>query len=636
MRSSPHFFLLTGAFFVLLGALNACRTQPKIQKGHYSQFYQPGNLVRLLITERISAGRDRIRLEAQVVSAKRVHTRGKVFVTVRDLGEGYRPKCGDTLVTRKSLQMIAPPVNPGSFDFRTYAARKKVIHQLGLGQGQFLCLVGREKGVRGISNGINQRLQLELERALHGADALALSKALLLGYRNELSHELLDEYKAAGAMHILAISGLHVGIILLALMGITRPMRKFRSGKGIQMILVVAGLWAYALITGMTVSAVRAVSMFTLLTLGRTMNRDAGLMRNLIISAFVLLLVEPFYLFDVGFQLSYSALGGITLFASFLRSSPEKSSKINSYVVQLLSVSGAAQLGVFPLSLLYFRQFSGVFLLSSLLLLPVLGFTLGSGYTVILVSMLTDSPILVAGPYEHWIELINSAVRLISRAEVLIVRNAYFPPLFCLLAYMGLLLLYTGLKENRPAFVFFCGLILLSMQLVWLWERSSAYGKEELIVFHLWNESLVARRQGAQLILFESDPGSRHQEKVLNDYRSVFPGSISVKEALETGSRASRIFSVDGGLIFVLDDSNGAGILETNPDFPLKPKVIVLLSSPRINLDRLLSRLKPAYVVADGSNYPSFVQRWKRACAVHRVRFHATSEAGAFVYPLQN
>ncbi len=461
--------------------------------------------------------------------------------------------------------------------------------------------------------------------------ALALAKALLLGYRHELSSDLLEGYKQAGAMHILAISGLHVGIILFALLRITRSMSRHRTGKAIQLVLVVFGLWGYALITGMSVSAVRAVSMFSLLTLGRSMNRDTGLMRNLVTSAMILLMIDPLLVFDVGFQLSYSALAGIGLFTPLLKRSREKFSPAGNYILQILVVSCAAQLGVLPLSLLYFKQFSGVFLISSLALLPVLGFTLAWGYAIVVFSIFARQPAIVGSYYEQWLQWINITVETIGSADVLILKNVYYPMSFCLLTYLLISLLYLGIRKNKIALVFLFGLLLLIMQLEWLRERRQFLDTEELIVFHLWKESLIVKRQGNQLCTLKPSSDAGYRDRVLKEYGSLFPGRILTPGNCEDERRPAGFAAVGSDLVMVLDDTLGRAVA-SNPWKLPNPEVLVLVNSPRINLERLLGRLMPEKVVADGSNYPSFAKRWRETCKLRGIAFHDTSVEGAFLY----
>ena len=135
--------------------------------------------------------------------------------------------------------------------------------------------------------------------------------ALLLGQRQDISKELTANYSKAGAIHILAVSGLHVGIILWMLSFVLKPLERFKKGKVIKLVLVVLFLWFFAVLAGMSASVTRAVTMFSAIAIGQFFNKRNAIEQSLIFSMFLLLLLKPLFLFDVGFQLSYLAVFGI-------------------------------------------------------------------------------------------------------------------------------------------------------------------------------------------------------------------------------------------------------------------------------------------------------------------------------------
>jgi competence protein ComEC len=398
------------------------------------------------------------------------------------------------------------PENPGAFDFKSYAARKNIIHQLYLKEGSFVLNRGKSSGLPVASARLNQNLQRVMERALRQPREQAIAKALLLGDRNDIPEELLDRFKGAGAMHILAISGLHVGIIQLLLTFLTRPLRLLRWGRVLSMILVVTGLWGYALLTGMAVSSIRAVSMFTLLTIGQSVRRRSGMLNNLSNSAFVLLLFNPLYLLDVGFQLSYSALIGIGLGSGIMKKRKRqgtKKTRLRKYFFGLVQVSCAAQIGVMPMSLLYFNQFSGLFLVSSLILLPVLGSTLLFGYSVLIAASFFDLPSLVSKGLELWMGIIVKSINWLGGIDELIFEGVYFPLEFCFLTGAGLVMLTQAAARKKPVYLGISGFCLICMQLIWIHQRIELVRTEELMVFHIRGESLVVLRKGPVLHLKE-------------------------------------------------------------------------------------------------------------------------------------
>ena len=335
-------------------------------------------------------------------------------------------------------------------------------------------------------------------------DELSVAKALLLGDRNEMPVDLLESFKGAGAMHILAISGLHVGIIHLIFLFLTRPLTLMKNGRVLRVILILLGLWSYALLTGMAVSATRSVSMFTLFTLGQVVNRKISLLNNLVNSAFVLLIVKPMLLFDLGFQLSYSAQTGIATGAILMERKKKRKkrfSKIQKYFLGLIVVSCSAQLGVMPLSLYYFKQFSGLFLVSSLLILPALGITLVFGYSVLGGALIFNLPDFAKKVFQSWINLINTAIEWIGSIDALILKGIYFPFFFWILLSLSLFLVSMGFLKRKSIFIYASGICLICMQLVWIHQRVGLIRDEKLIVFHRRGESLVVSRKGTVLKL---------------------------------------------------------------------------------------------------------------------------------------
>lgn len=627
LRFSPIFFILTALYFLFLGSFLVSRSLPRFEKGHYNRFYIEGERVQLLVQSRLSESPDRSRYEARVISVGSEKTRGRIWLTLTGW-EGPAPvDPGDTLYTGQPFDEIRPPPNPGGFDFRGYASKKGMIHQVHLRQGEFLHLPGRPRGIRQLSSRINERLQHSLEKNFQDTQALAVAKALLLGSRDDISPELMTYFKGAGAAHILAISGLHVGTVLLLLMFVTRPITYIKGSTQIRIGLVVVGLWGYALITGMSVSVLRAVSMFTLIIIGRWWNRDTSLFRNLILSAFVLLIVNPMFAFDVGFQLSYSALAGIAVAAPWTRRLASGKPGAHKYFLELLLISCSAQLGVLPLSLLYFNQFSGLFLISSVILLPSLGMTLFAGYFLLALSTVADPPYLMTLLFEKWMGLLNGLVIRIGAIDGLIFRDLYFPLSFCFLTYLLFLALYRALVGKRMSSMLVFGGLIVFLQGLWLHKRIEVLREEELVVFQLYKESFILRRSGREVEYPFQAQGSERSKRLIREYKSTLPGSI-LKFGPETETEGrERLFFIGSTLVCVIESS------VSPTDLPVRPEIVVLVDSPGINLDRLLSEIRPRVVVADGSNYPSHVQRWRESCASQEVIFHSTASEGAFVYP---
>ena len=203
---------------------------------------------------------------------------------------------------------------------------------------------------------------------------LKVASALLLGYRENLDKELVKSYASAGAMHVLAVSGLHVGILYLLLTRIfsfLKKVKKVKNGKFILTILIVSFLWFYAIMTGLSASVMRATTMFSFIVIGNELlNRKTSIYNTLAVSAIILMIINPFIVYQVGFQLSYVAVVGIVYLQPKLNRLFYSRYKLVRGVWAITCVSLAAQIATFPLSLHYFHQFSTYFFISNLIVIP--------------------------------------------------------------------------------------------------------------------------------------------------------------------------------------------------------------------------------------------------------------------------
>ncbi len=228
-------------------------------------------------------------------------------------------------------------------------------------------------------NTLQQTLYGRLSAAGLSGDELATVGALTLGYKEDLDKDLRRHFQASGAAHVLAVSGLHTGIIyalligLLTLGGRYKPMHENRLGRCAISLIIIAAMWGYAWLTGMTPSVVRAVLMVTIFEVGHMAYKRSFSINTIAAAAVLILLVKPTDLWSVSFQLSFAATAAIVLFMSAW--SPAVSSaripRILRYILGIIVISIAAQLGTLPITMYYFHQVSTYFLLTNLIVLPL-------------------------------------------------------------------------------------------------------------------------------------------------------------------------------------------------------------------------------------------------------------------------
>lgn len=278
---------------------------------------------------------------------------------------------GQILLINKPPEEIPAPKNPNEFDYKDFLARKGIFHRQFLGKNFQIIPTDQISDFGYFLDHLRQNMVLMLEAKIPDPDSRQVALALLLGQKQNLDPEIRKAYSETGVMHILAVSGLHVGIIYAIFLFLIKVIRLKKHQTKYFLIGVIGIIWLYAFLTGLSPSVLRAATMFSLITLGQMRDRKPSIYNVLAFSAMLLITVNPDVIFDVGFQLSYLAVAGIVLIQPLILNWWLPSSKVGEYFWQLTSVSIAAQLVTFPLSVYYFHVFPTYFLIANLFVIPI-------------------------------------------------------------------------------------------------------------------------------------------------------------------------------------------------------------------------------------------------------------------------
>jgi competence protein ComEC len=293
-------------------------------------------------------------------------TCGRLMVFLPNEKEGVLPAYGDRLIIRGEIQETRGPKNPHAFNYKRYLRFRNIYHLCYVRPGNWerTAILQGERWWH-LAYHYREKTQTILQRYFESDDVYGVALALLLGYKENISEVLLDAYKDTGSMHALAVSGSHIGMIYSGLLLFIRRLGfKGKKGRLLEAVFVLVVIWSFTLLTGATASVLRASLMFSLYLTGKLLNRETSAWNILSFSAWLLLLFNPYFLFDAGFQLSYTAVGGMVFFyPRFLRFFPKVPTLI-SIPWSLLLIGVSAQIGTLPLSLFYFHQFPVYFWLS--------------------------------------------------------------------------------------------------------------------------------------------------------------------------------------------------------------------------------------------------------------------------------
>ncbi len=297
------------------------------------------------------------------------NTKFMVYFSKNDL---ERPFYGSRHLIQVNPHEVKKATNPNQFNYQRYLFHRGIYHQLFLRKKNILTSQNGfgnpiVRAASGLRLSILQKLKKnkDLEQ-----DEFAVISALVLGQKEELTTPITQAFSSAGAMHILAVSGLHVGIVYMLLATLLKPLEKIKQGAFIKVLILFFGIWFYALLTGFSPSVIRASTMFSFVALAQVIERRTNIYNTLFVSAFAILIWKPFMIMEVGMQLSYLAVLGIVSIQPALSSLFYSRWWIIQKAWEITCVSIAAQLATFPLGILYFHQFPNYFLLSNLIVIP--------------------------------------------------------------------------------------------------------------------------------------------------------------------------------------------------------------------------------------------------------------------------
>ena len=399
---------------------------------------------------------------------------------------------------------IPPPKNPYQFNYKQYMERKGVYWKANVIKYQAQPINSHqmsdyiERARNYLSSTINHTFN---------KDTAPLLNTLLLSKRSELSEELYQSYIDAGAVHILAISGLHVGIITMILLFLLQKLPYATLPyQWLRYILLLAGLWAFALIAGASASVLRATVMFSFIGLSFLFRNRQGRFDALLVSMFFLLLYNPYYLYDVGFQLSYAAVFSIlTFYPPILRWWYPNNKYLNK-VWSLFIIGFTAQIVVLPISLYYFHQFSILFFVSNLVVVPLLSpLLVVSSLSLVIMAIGLQLPYPFIFITEKLVWLMNALVQIIAQQEPFIVRNIYFniPLLISCLLIVASVVYFRHYRSYKA-------IMAISFSIL-LWQGVRFYNKyhiettEEMLIFSKYNDKVIAIRQGSNLTVYQND-----------------------------------------------------------------------------------------------------------------------------------
>lgn len=539
---------------------------------------------------------------------------------------------GFQIIFKKTLQEIKNSGNPGGFDYKRYSLFQDITHQAYLKHGEFVILDKKKQDLfQGILFPIRKKVLSVLRRYIHGKKEQGLSEALLIGYKDDLDKNLVQSYTNTGVVHIIAISGMHIALIYWVLSFLCRPLKKIKYSKWFTAAIVIAGLWLFSLVAGGQPSVLRSAVMFTCIALAENFSRKTSIYNTLAFSAFVLLCINPFWLWDVGFQLSYAAVLSIVIFMKPIYNWFYIKNKTLDFIWKLNAVSIAAQLLTTPLSIYHFHQFPDFFLLTNFVAVPLSSIIVLGEIFLCAISFI---PFIAAlsGKILSWLMwMMNSYIERIeslpySLWEGMQISIAQALLLTAVVAGGGYWLLE---KQRTGAWVgIFALLIFVSLRSHSFYQSGR---QQKLIVYN------IPKHQGIDIIdgrncFFMGDKNLLSDDFARNFY--IRPSRVLHRVAptyhLSNFSLQQNFLQFHSKKVLLIDK-----------DFVFEPvrikipiDLLVISKNPKLYLLNLSKMFDIKRVIFDGSANAGKLKYWVRDCDSLHIPYYNVSEKGAFVMNL--
>lgn len=566
-------------------------------------------------------------VEGLVLHRRFAKAGGKIFLYFT----GGKPPPGITYHSRllfcKPLQSISNLGNPAGFDYKAYCAFQNVFHQVYLQPWEYAVLGDKRKNDLAGSLFLWREKIIRTLRRWVSARHAGLAEALLIGYKDDLDKDLVQSYANTGVVHIIAISGLHLGLIYWLLVQLFGWI-KWRRLQWLKLLLIIGALWIFGLLTGGSPSVMRSALMFTFLAAGRLVNKNGSVYNSLAASAFLLLCYNPYWLWDAGFQLSYGAVLSIVLYMRPLYNLIYVKNKLLDAGLKLLATSLAAQVLTAPIGIYLFHQFPVSFLLTNLVAVPLSSLVVLAEIGVCAFAGMPWLAKGMGGGVSYMIGWMNSFVLYMERLPFSMWGGLQISLLQTVLLFAIIAVVSGWLLQKKPRQLLAAlGLFLLFM-LLRTTEFIAAARQKKMIVYHVPKHQAIHLVSGRNAMLIADGALMANTGLVKS---SVEPASVAYRFTtamrVQSDSVALQGFYFAGKRILLCNGIAG----REPPAKRVQVDVVVVSGNQLRRPEGLIQTFDCRQFVLDGSVSLRRVEQWKSACKKSGLACHAVSEKGAFV-----
>jgi competence protein ComEC len=566
-------------------------------------------------------------IDAIQVDGKWKYVKGNILAYFRKDSTPPMLKYGSQIVLTKPLQAITNSGNPGAFNYQRYSAFQDIHHQVFLKSSEYIN-TGKEN-INGLKQWLfNIRFAVinTLRKYIYDEKEEAVAEALLIGYRDDLDKDLVQAYSNTGVVHIIAISGLHLGLIYGAMVWFFKLFKRRRWIYWVKPLVILLVLWTFSLVAGAAPSILRSAVMFTFIILGETITRKTSIYNTLAASTFVMLCYNPFFLWDVGFQLSYAAVLSIVAFMQPVYNWFYIRNKFLNGVWKLNAVTLSAQVLTVPIVLYHFHQFPNLFLVTNFVAVPLSSIIL-FGELLLLVTSFIPAVAGFFGAVNSWmLRWMNNFIERMNEIPFSVTEGIQVSVVETILLYITFIALAIWLlRKSRLSFIVGVA-VFVAFVVVRSFDIRNRGNQKKLIVYNV-----------PQHAAFDIING--------NDYKFIGDTAVLTDNFLQNfhlkPSRtlhrirpADNLSSMHISYPFISFNQQKILVVDRPLKFVSEMKipvdVIILSRNPRIYISQLAAVFDCKRYVFDASNPLWKIKLWKKDCDSLHLPHHSIPEKGAF------
>lgn len=623
-------------FFLFIGYYSTINSSGRFDERHFSN--QSGECLIVKVNNEPKYSNGILRFEAgvlKVIRKKNIsRVTGKLLIAIKtDSVKPLKLSYGQMFIIPFHITEVDPPYNPAEFNYKKYLANHQIYHQTFINQGQIVSLPASAPNLVGFAIELRKSLVVKFQKYLRDPQAASLASTLILGYKSDLSKDVVDAYSKTGTLHVLSVSGMHVGIVFFVLAFLLKPLNRTQHLRLLKAFIIILIIWFYALITDFSPSVCRAAVMLSFVVLGKAINRNQNTYNLIAISAFVLLLYNPWYLFDVGFQLSYLAVLGLVFLHPKIYNAIYNKYWLPDQIWSYCALSLAAQLATFPISLYYFHQFPVYFLISNLLIvLPVI-FIMYAGILFLFIPW----PIILeplGTLLNSTIYMTNAALFYIEHLPFSTINSVWINPFQYLLMYVvaGCMTWAIVTKGSKGIVISFGFLLILCCNISY--ESLKNRNNNQVIFYSLRKNSAIAYLKGRKAIVltdlaatdktvpFSIEPylnSSEVNEKIYSDFKTDLK-NISRKNFIKLGQY--RILHLD------------KSFNKKRFTYTIMVNAVLISDNPDVKIAELNKFINYSDLIIDGTNKNYKIDQWKKEAEKLHIKYHILKKNPAYIVKL--